>query len=204
MRDFRKNNLRLTAVILTTLVLTACSTYPKTFSNESPLENFGTYETYRFGAHLGTDEQSGVRSLLSQYLIAEITAQMNARGYQHNDDQADMVFFFDLTTQEKIRGTPSTTVGVGYGYGRYPGYGYYGGYGGGTHITQYTEGSLSVVIVDEKAGSVVWEGISVSRITDAIRDNLAEAVKSAVSDMYTRFSHYAPGTERPALADSGD
>jgi len=159
--------LRAILLLVATIGITACSTYPKTFSNESPIADFSDYKTYNFAAVLGTDDDKEVRSLLTQYLVSEISEQMGNRGYVYQADDADVSFNFDLLTQEKIRSTPSANVNAFYGYGGYPygigypGFGYGGGWGGGwgggggERIIQYTEGSLYVSIIDNATRGVV-------------------------------------------------
>jgi hypothetical protein len=213
---------RWTALAAVALLAAACSTYPKTYSNESPVAQFGQYQTFNFASKLGTDRDREVRSLLTQYLVAEISAQMQARGYVYAADNADVSFNFDLVTQEKIRSTPSAGGAGFYGWGGYPGFwypgfgpgfgygpGFYGpgvgwggawggGWGGGQRIIQYTEGSLYVTIIDNSTRGVVWEGMSVSKITDEVLGNLGLSVKNAVQGMFEQFPYTAAGRAQPA------
>ncbi len=185
-------------LLLAMLVLTACATGPVIFSNESPAANFPAYRTYTFAENLGTDDRPGVRSLLSQYLAKEIAGQMTARGYEQVSEGADLTFDFALVTKEKLRSVPSANFG-GYYYGGYPYYGgYYGGFGDTYRITQYTEGTLSIVIVDNATSGVVWEGGSIARVTDEIRDNLDAAARQAVTEIFSRYPYYAAGKTPPA------
>jgi len=58
-------------------------------------------------------------------------------------------------------------------------------------------------MADTNSQQVVWEGISISRITDDVRENLGAAVKEAVTEMFAQFPYYAAGSEPPALAKNG-
>jgi hypothetical protein len=72
-----------------------------------------------------------------------------------------------------------------YGYG-YPGYyGYWGGYE--PYIYQYDEGTLKIDIVDARRKQLVWEGVTVGRITDKARNDRSAALDLAVRDIFTRF-----------------
>jgi len=188
------------ALVALAIVTDACSTYPKTFSNESPIASFNNYTTYNFVEQLGTDEDDGVRSLLTQYLIAEVQGQMTSRGYRFTEENADISFDFALLTKEKIRSTPTGYGGGYYGHGGGR-YGTYGGYGYSERITQYTEGSLYVSIVDNATNGVVWEGVSVSRIDDEVMENLSLSIEAAVSDMFAQFPHYAAGAAPPVVRE---
>jgi len=198
----RANGIRTALMLLTAFVVTACATGPVIFSNESPQANFSQYRTFTFAERLGTDDRDGVRSLLSQYLINEITVQMNRRGYERADADADLTIDAFLATKEKLRSVPSSNFGGYYGYG-YPYYhGYYGGYGDNYRITQYTEGTLSVVIVDNNIKGVVWEGGSISNVTDEVRDNLEASARQTIAEIFSRYPYYAAGTTPPAVAAS--
>lgn len=188
---------RLALLATAALLLGACATGPKTFSNQSPGGNFAGYQSYNFADRLGTDDDPEIRSLLSQYLISEISAQMNSRGYRFAETDADISFNLNLVTQEKIRSTGGSSFGGYYGRGFYhPFYNpyYYGGYGGydyNNRIIQYTEGTLSVAIIDNATRNIVWEGVSIRRINDEVRENLGAAVKTAVSEMFERYPYVA-------------
>lgn len=216
---------RVATLVVVAAGLAACSTYPKTFSNESPIANFGGYQTYSFDKALGTDGDKEVRSLLTQYLIAEISEQMRSRGYVYQEEGADISFNFDLITQEKIRSQPSAAAGgfygpgafgypyafgypgfypgFGYGYGGlgYPGVGWGAGWGGGQRIIQYTEGSLYVSMIDNATRGVVWEGISVSRINDEVLENLGLSIRNAINGIFEQFPYSARGVVRPAMLE---
>jgi len=203
MARLRKHNALTSAtIIVAALVLSACSTYPKTFSNESPEGRFDSYRSFTFAEKPGTDDNKEVRSLLTQYLMSEIRGQMTGRGYVESGESPDLVFNFELITKEKIRSTPSTSFGGYYGYGRYPGYGGYGGYGYDNRIIQFTEGSLYLTLIDTASKNVVWEGVSVTRIDDSLLEDVNTNIKLAVNELFALFPHYAAGTSRPASAET--
>lgn len=182
------------------LVISACSTYPKTFSNESPEGRFSEYRTYAFTEKPDTDENKAVRSLLTQYLMTEIRGQMSNRGYVESSSGADLTFNFELVTKEKLRSTPSGSIGGYYGYGRGPYYGGYGAYDYGNRVVQYTEGSLYITLVDNDTNNVVWEGISVTRIDDEVLEDVNSNVRAAVAELFGLFPHYAPGSAQPVAS----
>lgn len=173
-------------------ITAACASAPRVFSNVAPVADFDRYRTFSFAEKLGTDNREDVRSLLSQYLIIDVSRQLESRGYQFVEEDADLIVDFAHITREKLRSTPAGSIGGYYGYGPYPGYGYYGGYGDHYRITQYTEGTLSIAVVDAATNGVVWEGINIARITDDVRDNMAAAVTAAVDEIFARFPFEAP------------
>jgi len=197
---FARRSTRSALLLLATVLLSACATSPRVFVNEAPNTQFDRYRTYTFAEKLGTDNKADVRSLMSQYLMIEVSGQLDRRGYQKVESDADVIIDFALVTEEKLRSTPSTSLGGFYGYGPYPGYGYYGGYGG-QRITQYTEGTLSVAVVDRKTMSVVWEGINISRITDAVREDMGGSAAAIIDEIFSRFPYRAAGAA-PSLASN--
>jgi hypothetical protein len=178
---------------LTALLLAGCATGPKIRYDEDPAANFADYKTYGFLPEL-EKEDFGYQSLLTQYLKEAISREMAARGYQRAANP-DLLVNFYVNTQEKVRATTTPTMGPG--IGGYYGYrgAYYGGWGGyETTVTQYTEGTLSIDLVDAKRRQLVWNGIAVGRIRQATLDDLQGAVNRVVPLVFEEFRHTA-GTD---------
>jgi hypothetical protein len=185
--------------MLVTSLLAACSSSkifdPKVFVNQDPAADFSKYRTYNYEPQLGTDERRGYRSILSTYLIDAMDEQMQQRGYTKADNPDLMINFF-VAREQKIKATQSPSMSGGY-YGYRSGY--YGAYGGyDTTVTQYTQGTLNIDLVDNKTRTLVWEGIAVGRVTDRVRENAQVAVNSAVTDTMAKYAHVAPGFTAPA------
>jgi hypothetical protein len=178
----------LSCACLAVVLLTGCApTAPVTRANEDPTANFAQYRTYGFLPEL-ENQDFGYQSLLTQYLKEAISREMQARGYQQADNP-DLLINFYVNTKEKIRATTTPTMTGGY-YG-YRG-GYYGGWGGyDTTVTQYTEGTLSIDIVDARRRQLVWEGAAVGRIRDSARKDLQGAVNRVVPQIFEEFQHTA-------------
>ena len=138
-----RRSIRVLLIAATAAFLGACSSGPKIFINEDPAGNFSSYKTYNYEEILSTDDRPGYRSILSQFLINATDREMAARGYTKSDDP-DLTINFNLATQEKIRATSSPRAGGYYGY---RGYGAYGGYD--TTVTQYTECTFTVDLIDD-------------------------------------------------------
>jgi hypothetical protein len=179
------------------MLLASCASSPKVFVNQDPNANFANYKTYNYEPVLGTDERKGYRSILSNYLVDAMNREMQARGYKLAENP-DLLVNFYIHTEEKIQTTQSPSMGGGY-YG-YRG-GYYGAYGGyDTTVTQYTQGTLNIDIVDSSTATLLWEGVTVGRITDKVRENLQGAVNKAVPEIMTKYTHNAAGFVPPAPA----
>ncbi|MCH8135259.1 MAG: DUF4136 domain-containing protein, partial [Proteobacteria bacterium] len=87
-------------------------------------------------------------------------------------------------------------MGAGYyGYrgGYYWGYGGWGGYGYATetHVSQYTEGTFNIDIVDAKQKQLVWEAVGVGRVTEKKLANLEEVVMNGVPKFFSLYPYVA-------------
>jgi hypothetical protein len=173
------------------LLLAGCATTPNIFTNTDPSADFSTYHTYGFDPQLSTD-RAGYGSLLSQYLKTAVTREMESRGYR-TAENPDLVVNFFVNTQEKIRTRTTPTAGGYYGYRGYDTWGGYGmGYGGSeTTVTQFTEGTLTVDMVDNAKRQLVWEANLVGRITKKVRENLEPTINQAVMEIFAQYPHAA-------------
>jgi len=186
-------------------VMAGCTSPAKIFINENPAADIASYKTYNYQSRLGTDERDGYRSILSNYLIAATDKALQTRGYARSDDP-DMIVNFFVATEEKVRTTSTPSAPMPMGYYGYRG-GYYGAYGGyntyETRVTQYTEGTLNIDLVDADKKELAWEGVTVGKITDEVRENLELVVNTAVADVLAKFNYTAPGFV-PSTAGEND
>ena len=174
------------------LGLAACATGPRLYSSQNPQADFSSYQTYGYVGQMGTDAPGGPATLLTQFLITAVDREMQARGYRYTEQGGDLLVNFYLETQEQIstRQVPVSGVGVGYGYYGYRG-GYYGTWGGysETEITQYTEGTLNIDLVDAGRGELVWEGVAIGRITEEARRNMQAAIDGVVPQIFEQYPY---------------
>jgi hypothetical protein len=181
---------------LAVVLFTGCASGPSIYVNADPAASFATYRTYNFVTPLGTDGP-GYSSMLSQYLRQATSRELEARGYQRSDNP-DLLVNFNVQTKDKIQ---STTTPSGPRYGGYYGYrsGYYGVWGGyETQVTQYTEGTLSIDIVDAARKQLAWEGTAIGRVRDKHRENLKPVIDDVIAQFFAKYSYKAPGAEAPA------
>jgi hypothetical protein len=135
-------------------------------------------------------------------MIRAIDIEMLNRGYSKSDNP-DLLVNFNAVLSDKTKVTQTSSGGMyggGYGGGYY-GYrgGFYdpwGGYGYGTqtHVSQYTEGTFNIDLVDAKEKKLIWEAVGVGRITEKALENLEQGVMEGVPNF---FSYY------PFVAGSG-
>jgi hypothetical protein len=178
-------------LLLSFCLLAACASTPKTFSNVAPGADFTQYRTFGFLSKLSTDE-AGYESLTTNFLKVAVSQQLDLRGFEHSRDP-DLNINFFINTEEKISSRSVPTASGYYGY-RNPYYGGMGGYGTGyeTQVTQYTEGTLNIDVIDAKTNKLVWEGAVVGRITDEVIKNLEQSIDKAVAETFKNFPVQPP------------
>lgn len=181
------NRLCVACAALFALVLSGCSSVPEVRSDYDREADFGAYRTYNFIDGAGPDGE-GYQSLFTKYMLTAISREMESRGYTMSDNP-DLLVNFNAFLQDKtkITTTPSTMGGY-YGYrGGY--YGPWGGYGYGTetHVSQYTEGTFNIDLIDARRKQLVWEAVSVGRITEDKLENLEQSVNEGVPRFFANY-----------------
>ncbi len=180
------NLFRCVAVALLAAGLTACASAPKIRSDYDRSADFSQYKTYGYFAQLGTD-RGGYTSLLTRELRTAVDREMQARGYQPSSESPDLLVNFSTKLQDKTDVTtmPSPMMPMGY-YGYRGGfYQPWGGYMNETYVTQYTEGTLNVDLVDAKRKQLVWEGVAVGRLHGG--EVKQGAVDAAVTQIFSSY-----------------
>jgi len=200
-------NKRLSAIgacLLLTFTISGCSSSSNIRSDYDRGADFGAYKTYNFmenaGPHAGNYED-----FFSQYMKAAIEIEMENRGYTKADDP-DLWVNFNGILQEKtkVRTTPSSPpMGMGgyYGY-RADFYDPWGGYGYGTetHVSQYTEGTFNIDLVDNARDQLIWEAVGVGRVSQKDLENLEEGVMEGVPEFFASYPFRA-GDPNPVVTE---
>lgn len=175
-------------LLLVVFVLGGCTSGAKIRSDYDHSTDFGSYTTYNFMAGVVANSER-YEGFFSQYMVAAIIIEMENRGYTKSDNP-DLLLNFGANFQDKTKVTtsPAPMAGSYYGYrgGRYGAWGGYG-YATETHVSQYTEGTFNIDIVDAEKMQLIWEAVGVGRVSDKKLGNLEEAVMQGVPKY---FAHY--------------
>lgn len=163
---FRKFSCLMLATVA--LLLAACSSGPEIKSDYDHTIDFSQYKTYGFFNPMGI-ENPNYSSIYGAIFRDAISQEMESRGYTMSDNP-DLMINVSGRLQDK---TKVTTTSDPYMHGGYYGYrrGYYGtwggyGYGTTTHVSNYTEGTINVDMVDRAEKRMVWEGVAVGRVKE--------------------------------------
>ena len=154
---------------------------PAVFSNKDPAADLSAYRSYGYLQPLGTDESEGVRSLLSTFLINAMDGEMERRGFRRSDNP-DLHVNFYLHTQEKLTAGSSRVVRRyrRARYGQWPGY--------QPTPLEYTEGTLTIDLVDARRNVVVWQGLAQGPLRGDLQDVTQERVHEVVSLILEEFT----------------
>jgi hypothetical protein len=188
-------------LLLIALSFSGCASGPKVMTDYDKTAEFGSYTTYNFVEGAGPD-YGEYQSLFTKFVLEAVTLEMEKRGYTKSDDP-DLLVNFGAKLDEKIdvRTTSAPMAGGYYGYrsGAYR-YGTWGGYGYATEtqVSQYTEGTFNIDIIDNKRRQLVWEAVGIGKITDKKRENLEETIKSAVPVYFAGYPFVA-GNPNPVI-----
>ena len=153
--------------------------------------DFGTYKTYDFIDGAGPDYE-GYESLFTQYMISAITIEMEKRGYVKSGNP-DLLVNFNANMQEKTKVTQTSTPSpayYGYRRGYYDPWGSYG-YGTQTNVSQYTEGTFNIDLIDARKKQLVWEAVGVGRVNEKLLKNLEKNVHEGVPEFFASYPFVA-------------
>ena len=152
------------------LALTGCATSGPSFSAiSSPGVDFSSFETFNYLPQLGTDRANGVRTPLSSRLIEAMNHEMSARGLRL-DERPDLWVDFNFVSRDGIRVRQSPNMGMSsvhrshWGSSRSVWASYQ------TTVTQYTEGTFLVDIIDVENAALIAEASARTRMSRDIHD----------------------------------
>lgn len=157
-------------VVMTGALLTSACYSVRVQTLGAPQANFSQYRTFHIlEAPIKLDQQPLSAWSNEPMLNNMITYQagrdflkqaLEARGFVEDTKNPDFKVAFYASAREKLN---ISNFGYGYGYG-------YGNY----YITEYTEGTVLVDVVDPAKNQLVWRGSGVATVSDNPRKYLRE------------------------------
>ncbi|HEY6510339.1 MAG TPA: DUF4136 domain-containing protein [Burkholderiaceae bacterium] len=169
------------------LWLAGCASGPNVRTNVDPTADFAQYKTFGFANPLGTD-RTGYRSIVSQHLMDATQRELEARGLRRVEGSPQLLVNFNARLSDKLQVTPSMAPMVGGGY-----YGYRRGFYGAwpmyetNTVTQYTEGTLNIDLVDAARKQLVWEGVVTDTVTQSDLAAVQPALYAAVAAAFAKY-----------------
>ncbi len=168
------------------LTLTACAGGISVRTALSPDASLHGLRTFRVlptpqpkiaGAVSSTNDPMLVNSISNRALRTDLAGEFTSLGYVATDSNPDFCIAYYASTNQKLDVT-SWDYGYGWqprwwsGWGRRWGRGWGGDWGGdwgiqsGAVVTQYTEGTVIVDVIDPKTKDLLWRGQGVAAVSD--------------------------------------
>ncbi|MDF0666116.1 MAG: DUF4136 domain-containing protein [Nitrospira sp.] len=187
--DTRMNRRRsVWPLILLMLGLSACTTFDVK-TDHDPTADFTTFRTFTF-VGLAEAEKGGIydNSLKHKRIESAVARELIEKGLQQVDlnQQPDLLVYYWFSTKEKQQ-IQSTGPTAGAYRGRY-GYGWGAGYGGTVTTYDYTEGTLTLDLVEPTKKELVWRATIVGTLKDTAKDNIELGNKAIAK----AFESYPP------------
>lgn len=180
--------------LLLILLVSGCATGPKIKSDYDRSVDFSEYRTYGFFPRLSIEDRD-YSSIYGNVFRDAISREMDARGYIESDDPDLLINVSGRLTEKTDVRTTTDPFPTYYRYraGFYqPWYGY--GYGTRTHVSQYTEGTVNVDVVDADEKKMIFEGVGVGRLREnRTSEQIRAAINSAVARMFEGYPATAGG-----------
>ena len=182
------------AGVLLLAMLTACSSGLTVRSDIDPNTDFSRYSTYNFFDPMGIE--GGYNSpVFGEQFRAALTGEMNRRGYRLSD-RPDLLINVTLRSDDQVRIRSFTSPYMTGAYYDRPGGAYYGsalgvGVSTGTTVTQTTEASVFIDLVDFAQRRVVWQGVAVADVNDKVAQRLRDAIFTSVDKIMAEYPHTA-------------
>lgn len=183
-------------VLAVMFAVVGCASGPQVHTDYDRQANFAAYRTFAFTDPLGTN-QAGYSTLLTERLKTLTRLQMEERGYVYDAKSPDLLVNFQAQTKQKTEYVPPPPMPWGpnyYGY-RMGWYDPWMGYGFGPDVIQYTEGVLSIDLIDARKKQLVWEGVAKSAVDDPQAAASEKRLAPVVADIFAKY---------PFLAGSGE
>jgi len=168
-------------------LLSACSSV-RVVADYDTSTDFSQYKTFAFYKK-GIDKAE-ISDLDKRRILKAVETELLAKGFTKSENPDILVNIF-TKSEKKVDVSNNYYGGYGYGYGRYSYHGWYPWYYGpdfGTTVSQYTEGTLFVDLVDNKKKELAWQGIgSGGLVTSGNVSKKEERIKEFVAQIMAQY-----------------
>ena len=188
------------ALLLVALLLAACATGPRVRTDYDPSADFSRYRTWGFYKPIAMEE-SGYSTWISDRIKDNVRREMEARGYRYVESDPDLQVNFQGIVREKtdVWSVPRTDYQYFYSYRRRSYFAVPFWYDE-TQVNQYTEGTLTVDLVDAERNRMVWTGAAIGRVTRKTPQERLAEVDTAIASIFAQYP-YRAGSAMPVATD---
>lgn len=190
----------LLAAFALALLVAACATGPRVRTDYDPSADFSRYQTWGFYSPIAMEE-SGYSSWISDRIKDNVRREMSARGYRYTDKDPDLKVNFQGIVRERtdVWSTPRTDFRYFYSYRRRAYFAVPVWYDE-TQVSQYTEGTLTVDLVDAARNRMVWTGAAIGRVVKRTPQEKMAEVDQAITAIFAQFP-YRAGSGQPQASE---
>ena len=182
---------------IATLALAACATGPTVRTDYDPTANFAQYRTWGWYTPIAM-EQSGYSSWISERIKANVQREMEARGYRFDAKSPDLKVNFQAAVQERssVYSMPRSDIAWAYSY-RARSYVAVPVWYDEAVVNNYTEGTLTIDVVDAAKNRMVWTGDAIGRIgSRRTPEERAVDIDQSVAGIFAKYPYQA-GSGQP-------
>ncbi len=174
---------------LIALVITSCSSVRVATDYDTKVD-FNQYKTFAF--YKPGIDKAAISDLDKRRILRAIESELLVRGFTKSKTPDVLVSFF-TKSREKINVTQNNNFGYGYGYG----FGWnpwmWNGMNNNLNVSQHTEGTLFLDIIDAKKKELVWQGIG----TGTLRIGNVERKEARIKEFVAKImAKYPPGNDK--------
>lgn len=180
---------RLMMLLLVASILASCASTPRIRTEMDPRADLSRYSSYAFYQPVAMEEV-GYTTYLTNQIRSSIRREMEERGYRYDPVSPDLRVNFQGIVRERtdVYSVPRSDIGYFYSY-RARSYFAFPVWYDDTQVREYTEGTLTIDMVDAERNHLVWTGAAIGRVVQETPQERAAAADQAISLIFERFPH---------------
>jgi hypothetical protein len=174
-------------VVMSLALLASCASGPQINTDYDRSVDFSGYRTYGFFQPMSIEDPN-YSTIFGSVFREAIGREMESRGYVRSAEP-DLLINVSARLQQKLQVSQSSTPAPYYAYRR----GFYAPWGGyrwdtQTQVSQYTEGTVNVDLVDRAQKRMVWEGVAIGRLREDLSNaEVRERISAGVAKMFQEY-----------------
>lgn len=177
-------------------ILAGCATGPRVRTDFDPEADFSRYRTWAFYEPIAMEE-SGYSTYTTDRIKTDVRREMESRGYAYDEESPDLRVNFQGVMEDKtdVYSVPRTDIHYFYSY-RSRAYFAVPFWYDETQVNQYTEGTLTIDLVDAERNRLVWTGSAIGRVRERTPQERVVEIDRAIAEIFMRYP-YRAGSGQP-------
>ena len=164
--------------LLLLFIITSCSSV-KVNQDYDKNADFGQYKTYAY--HKSGIDKAEISDLDKKRILRSIDETMLSKGFTKSETPDVLVNFFTKEREQVNVSLFNVGWGYGWGFGWNPWM-----WGNNTSVNRYTEGTLTIDIIDAKKKELIWQGQGEGVLTKKT-EKKDEKIKEFVSKILEQY-----------------